>query len=102
MRRMKRNATGVLALLVAAGAGYAGCVTTYEDYYLPLTDPNLHGDGAIPTACLPSESARPVGDDCGVFVSSSVGDDKNDGTKGTPMKTLAAAVARSAARARRV
>jgi len=50
------------------------------------------GGGGMPVGCVPSESAQPVGDDCGVFVSSSLGADSNAGTKSTPMKTLQEAI----------
>jgi hypothetical protein len=46
------------------------------------------GGGAPPGSCVPSESADPVADGCGVFVSSSLGMAGNDGLKGSPFKTI--------------
>ena len=46
-------------------------------------------DGGPPPECIPSLSSTPVDDTCGVFVSSSLGDDANAGnTKSSPVKTL--------------
>jgi hypothetical protein len=42
--------------------------------------------------CVPSENVDPVGEDCGVFVSSSLGKAGNDGLKGTPFATIQAAL----------
>ena len=50
------------------------------------------GAGGTPVGCVPSENAGPVGDECGVFVSSSMGDDINGGTKEKPFKTIGAAL----------
>ncbi|MCC6554909.1 MAG: hypothetical protein IT372_18200, partial [Polyangiaceae bacterium] len=54
-------------------------------------DPGPGGGGGTPAGCVPSENADPVGD-CGVFVSSSLGDDANDGTKAAPVRTLGKAL----------
>ncbi len=50
------------------------------------------GGGGAPSGCVPSDSMSPVGDGCGVFVSSSMGADAGAGTKAAPVKTLAAAI----------
>jgi hypothetical protein len=50
------------------------------------------GTGGTPINCIPSESADPVGENCGVFVSSSLGNDKNAGTKEKPFKSIGAAL----------
>jgi hypothetical protein len=42
--------------------------------------------------CVPKENPEPVDDDCGVFVSSSRGQDSGTGTKGAPLKTLQHAI----------
>jgi hypothetical protein len=55
------------------------------------------GDGGPPPACVPSESGTPVDVICGVFVSSSIGDDGNAGTPDKPLKTLGAAVTKAGA-----
>jgi hypothetical protein len=41
---------------------------------------------------VPSENVDPVGEDCGVFVSSSLGKAGNDGLKGSPFATIQAAL----------
>src|SRR5262249_4207341 len=55
--------------------------------------------GGTPTVCIPS--ANPdvaISDECGVFVSDSLGDDSvGDGTKDKPFKTLGTAVLRAKA-----
>ena len=56
------------------------------------------GGGGTPEGCVPSEAADPVGDECGVFVSSSLGDDSNGGTKEKPFKTIGAALAAASGR----
>lgn len=49
--------------------------------------------GSVPTACIPSESDASVDASCGVFVSSSLGDDvAGDGSKGAPFASLAVAI----------
>jgi hypothetical protein len=52
------------------------------------------GDSGPPPGCVPNESVDPVGDACGVFVSSSLGDDGSPGTKAKPLKTIQAALAK--------
>ncbi len=49
----------------------------------------------IDPSCIPSmaDGNTPVADDCGVFVSSSQGNDTNNGTKNAPFKTIMAALA---------
>ncbi|WP_437765506.1 hypothetical protein WMF27_29580 [Sorangium sp. So ce281] len=44
-----------------------------------------------PAECVPSGHGEPVEDGCGVFVSSSLGEDSGGGAKAAPAKTLAAA-----------
>lgn len=70
-------------------------------------DPVLNGqicaDGTLscfkavtPPGCVPSGNMQPVADECGVFVSSTKGDDASGkGTKVAPYKTLAAALSRA-------
>ena len=53
--------------------------------------------GGPPATCVPGAGKDPVEDPCGVFVSSSLGDDKAGvGSKGKPYKTLAAAISAAA------
>lgn len=47
------------------------------------------GGGGIDPGCVPSEASEPVAETCGVFVSSSLGnDDTGDGTKDAPYATI--------------
>ena len=46
----------------------------------------------VPVECVPSNQSSGVGDECGVFVSSSMGADGNDGTKAKPFATIKAAL----------
>src|SRR5262249_10607936 len=58
---------------------------------------------APPPPCIPREAMDPIGDDCGVFVSSSLGADGEDrGAKAKPFKTLTAAIAKAKAKSMRV
>ena len=52
------------------------------------------GGGGVDPGCIPSEAGDPVADTCGVFVSSSLGDDDSgDGTKDAPYATIVVAAA---------
>ncbi|MFT3765692.1 MAG: PGRS family protein [Minicystis sp.] len=51
--------------------------------------------GSTPASCIPSENTTAVDDTCGVFVSSTLGDDTNAGTKDKPVKTITAALAKT-------
>src|SRR5688500_16475544 len=44
--------------------------------------------GSTPTECVPSEASDAVGSDCGIFVSSSPGDDDNLGGLDKPVATI--------------
>ena len=101
MRHGRWTAALVAALGAAFGAQAAGCFSTPPDCELGIcedTVPSGSGGsgGGTPPGCVPSENAEPVGDECGVFVSSSQGDDANEGTKERPVKTLGAALAKGA------
>ncbi|MCC6557519.1 MAG: PGRS family protein [Polyangiaceae bacterium] len=98
--RAKRSVPGVIGVLVTGAAVHVGCSSYYEDLYEPLTEPlppGTGGGGGTPAGCVPSENASPVGNECGVFVSSSLGDDANDGTKEKPVRTIGAGLAMAAA-----
>jgi hypothetical protein len=72
--------------MAAALAHGLGCTQLLGDSY------TLAGSGGG-GSCHPAEGA-PIGDDCGVFVSSSLGDDATgDGSRGAPYKTLRKAIA---------
>ncbi|APR78518.1 Endoglucanase [Minicystis rosea] len=80
------------------------CGTTWDDYYLPLTDPKLatdagtDGDGGDPD-CEgdPTKDPALVRDGCGVFVSASAAPG-GDGRKAKPFRTFAEAAAATPAR----
>ncbi len=58
------------------------------------TTTGVGGDSGLPPECVPALAKGAVADSCGIFVSSSLGDDAAaKGTQATPFKTLAAAVA---------
>lgn len=48
--------------------------------------------GGTPVECVPSTAGKPVEDTCGIFVSSSLGQDGNEGTKSAPLKALQQAI----------
>ncbi|MEJ7732993.1 MAG: hypothetical protein WKG00_27825 [Polyangiaceae bacterium] len=54
--------------------------------------------GGTPTACVPSEVSDAVASECGVFVSSSLGDDANDGSPTKPFATVKKALESAAAK----
>jgi hypothetical protein len=49
--------------------------------------------GWVDPECVPSDNKSPVAESCGVFVSSSKGDDMGAGSQVAPVKTLAKAIA---------
>lgn len=53
------------------------------------------GGGGIPAGCVPSDIDMPVASTCGVFVSSSLGDDSNEGSKSAPLASLAVAIGKA-------
>jgi hypothetical protein len=50
------------------------------------------------SACVASKSKSPIADSCGIFVSSSLGNDMGNGTKAKPYKTIGAAIAKASGR----
>jgi hypothetical protein len=50
------------------------------------------GPGGAPPECVPSNNTSPVEESCGIFVSSSLGDDSFDGSKKTPFATITKAL----------
>ncbi|NUN51729.1 MAG: hypothetical protein HUU06_02930, partial [Planctomycetaceae bacterium] len=49
-------------------------------------------DAGTSPMCIPSQAEGAVDDKCGIFVSASVGNDSNAGTKGSPVKTIGHAI----------
>jgi hypothetical protein len=73
---------------VIGGVTYplAGCLVNIAiDCEHALVDCSATGTSA---ACVPGDNPEPVDDGCGIFVSSSRGQDTNAGTKSAPLKTL--------------
>jgi hypothetical protein len=71
----------------ASSSGTAGSTTSSSS--------SSSGTGGTPVVCIPSESKDPVADSCGVFVSSSLGEDDaatDRGTQAKPFKTIGAAL----------
>lgn len=54
--------------------------------------------GGTPADCVPRENPSPVKESCGIFVSSSLGDDTNTGTKSAPVKTVQQAIEKAGGR----
>ncbi|HZF48464.1 MAG TPA: PGRS family protein [Polyangiaceae bacterium] len=73
------------ALLCAAVLSFGAGCSEDNPCQVPSACPVL--------SCVPSESATPVGDVCGVFVSPSLGVDDALGSKAKPFKSIKAAVA---------
>jgi len=95
--------TKVFALVTGVGVAAlipsAGCLNYLDDCERvatclvgTFTGGAAGGGGMIDPMCVPGENASPVSESCGVFVSSSSGDDGNAGTPSAPLKTLAKAI----------
>jgi len=85
--------TGISTLLLLSGCDAVNdCLRNGGCLNGIMTSGSAGGGGIIDPMCVPSENASPVGESCGVFVSSSGGDDANDGTPSAPVKTLAKAI----------
>jgi hypothetical protein len=109
MRRARFFAVFSGGSIVSCMLWACGCDTFYRDC-VQVEDPDslricktfrsgVGGGGETPAACVPRENENPVDDTCGVFVSSSMGDDTSGkGTKAAPYKTLATALPRSSNR----
>ena len=101
----KWTASGVLMALGVTSALCSGACGSDSDgggLSGPTSTGGAGGDGGagggLPAGCIPSEAGGPVDDSCGVFVSSSLGDDgSGDGSKAAPYATLGKAVAEGAA-----
>lgn len=95
-RRMRTS-----KLVVAFGAGLLGslqlsaCANSANDCTRIGTcvyGTRATGSGGADPTCVPSTNASAVDSTCGIFASSSAGDDTNAGTKDAPVKTLAKAL----------
>jgi hypothetical protein len=106
--RILMMAAAFCATAIPVGAAASGCTDLASDCYerrdcCPdgtlscFSGPHDGGpdaDGSVPPGCVPNESTTAVADICGVFVSSSLGDDSSAGTKEKPLKTIGAALAK--------
>lgn len=91
------GAAAALALLLST----TGCYTLGSDCDLNFNctggsggsgaSGGTGGVGGAPPGCVPSNNSSPIDESCGVFVSSSKGEDTNAGTKDKPFATLAVA-----------
>src|SRR5262249_568844 len=91
MRRGMR-AMGIL-LAAVTGRSIVGCEPSSDCEEIFTCPPATSGGGGgSPSVCIPSQKYAPVEDSCGVFVSSSKGQDSSIGTKGSPLKTLQHAI----------
>ncbi len=103
MRIVALAGISTVAALVAM-IGSAGCYALGSDCELNYdctggsggeggaTTTNTGGAGGAPPSCVPSNNSTPVGNDCGVFVSASKGEDTNEGTKEKPFATITMAL----------
>ena len=99
-------ASALTLSLLGAAAGLGGCYSLGSDCKFNY-DCGAGGDGGsggstggggtggAPPGCIPSNNSTPVDDSCGVFVSSTRGDDTNAGTKEKPVTTLGMAISMS-------
>ena len=96
--RWLRGSFGAVALSLLALTPYGlGCggddTASSSTTATSTTTGSGGGGGGTPAGCVPSDSADAVADTCGIFVSSSLGDDAAaDGTQKKPYKTITAAV----------
>lgn len=107
-----RSAANLLLFCLTAGAVAIGCFfNSAEDCERnPILDCFSSGavsssggdDASPPPVCDPSADNPIIADECGVFVSSTLGDDAADGSKANPLKTLAAAIDKASAQGTRV
>ncbi len=81
---------GVLGCGGGASTGGGGSASTTTTTTTTTTTDG--GGGGIPAGCIPSENVGAIADTCGVFVSSSLGDDGNTGSQGKPLKSISAAI----------
>jgi hypothetical protein len=115
MRSTRRGVGWIVAAATSGAVAVGGCWNAHDELFLSLTDPALAtwgtggsstststGDGGAPAGCVPSESADPVADSCGVFVSSSLGMDGNGGVKAAPAKTIGNAIEQAKSKGGRV
>src|SRR5262249_42605102 len=92
MRAMTRKLL-ISSMTVVTMTMVAGCFHNADDCTKTQTCPTTAtdggsggsggtgGTGGTPDECVPHVATGPVGDSCGVFVSSSKGNDSNDGSK---------------------
>ncbi len=85
-----RSRMAVLAITGLVGCG--GGASTGGGGSASTSSTTDGGGGGIPAGCIPSENVGAIADTCGVFVSSSLGDDSYAGSQGKPLKSLSAAI----------
>lgn len=92
MKHLRVLSVTSLSLGAALGASVllsaCGSVVTSDDG----ADTSGAPPDPLPATCVPAQSSAPVDDSCGVFVSSSLGDDAQSGSKSAPVATLARAL----------
>lgn len=98
--RLATSTAGAGTIIFIAAVSIHGCADTASDCEKIGTccpEGEVCGaggqGGGIPADCIPSDASVPVADDCGLFVSSSLGADTNPGTKAAPFATIGAALA---------
>lgn len=100
--RITRASTAITLLLAAGFVAGWGCVDHLDDCLWNgeclvgtrgAGGGGGGGGGTIDPGCVPSENAKPIASICGVYVSSSLGDDGAAGTQSAPVRTLGQALA---------
>src|SRR5262245_13734908 len=83
------RSTAISVAMAALGCGTAaGVCGCYPDSCSEAFDCKQ-----APEPVCPDPATAPAGEDCGVFVSSSLGDDGNPGTRAQPVRTIGQAIA---------
>jgi hypothetical protein len=97
--RSRSWAAGTVTVLSCFVAAYAcGClINTQDDCELGCigsggASTTSSGTSIVDPSCIPSEATGTVENTCGIFASSSGGDDTNPGTKELPVKTIGKAI----------
>lgn len=111
MRTIRVLGFAVLALVGMVSGIATGCVFNFADDCDVLLNcastttitGTGGGDGGPPPGCIPSENVDPIDSTCGVFVSSSLGNDSSGkGTMAAPFATLSKAIELAASKGKPV
>src|SRR5690349_3948435 len=100
MRRVCWSLASIGLIAVISGTFALACSSTQDDCEKTnscaggTTSVSSSSSGGKPDECEPGPGRTdPIAAECGVFVSSSTGNDGNDGTPESPVQTIKAALA---------